>query len=93
MPNRTKQYTSFAIRHRISLFVPPANLTATPELHTLLPADVAMHSTRLPLIDGEVRERLAAYATKYEYCVASFGTFPIDAYYTGVTGATYPLGP
>lgn len=75
--------TCFATRHRIRLIVAPANPSVQPELHASLPADVAMHSTRLPLIDGELRERLAAYATQYEYCVASFCTFRIDTYYTG----------
>lgn len=81
-----------AIRLRAGIVTPPANPTVEPELHALLPAAVAMYSTRLPVLAGDLQQRNAAYAGHYQAAISSFGALRLDAFYIGSTGATYTLG-
>ena len=82
-----------ATQPRVGVLTPPANPTVEPEVHALLPATVAMYSTRLPVLAGDLQQRNAAYAGHYQPALASFGALRLDAFYIGSTGATYTLGP
>jgi maleate isomerase len=80
------------ISHRIGLVVPPSNPTVEPELHALMPATVAVHASRLPVLPGDLAARNAVYADHYPATLAAFGTLTLDAALIGLTGATYGHG-
>jgi maleate isomerase len=80
------------ITHRIGLVVPPSNPTVEPELHALMPATVAVHAGRLPVLPGDLAARNAVYAEHYPATLAAFGNLELDATLIGLTGATYGLG-
>lgn len=77
------------ITHRVGLVVPPANPTVEPEVAALLPAGVALHAARLPVLPGDLRARNAAYPDHYAAALASFGDLSLDVSLIGMTGATY----
>ncbi len=76
---------------RIGIVTPPANPTVEPELRALLSADIAMYATRLPVFAGDLMERTERYASAYPAALQSFGNLEIDAFYLGMTGASYGL--
>ncbi len=82
----------FQIDHRIGIVVPPSNPSVEPEMRALLSTTVALHTTRLPLLSGDLRARLEGYLPHFSPCLASFGDLNMDAYYIGVTGSAYAGG-
>ncbi len=76
---------------RVGIVTPPANPTVEPELRALMPADIAMYTTRLPVFPGDLQERTARYASGYAPALASFGNLRLDAHYIAMTGASYGL--
>lgn len=77
---------------RVGIVTPPANPAVEPEHRALLPLDVAMYTTRLPVLAGDLRARTARYADHYEASIASFGALRLDAVGIAMTGASYALG-
>lgn len=79
---------------RVGLAVPSANPAFEPELRALLPAEVALHAARLPVMPGTtLAERNARYLPAYETALASFGDLALDAQAIGLTGPSYALPP
>jgi maleate isomerase len=76
----------------VGLVVPPANPTIEPEFRALLPEDVHLYATRLPVLPGDLRARVDRYADAYPAAVKSFGSLELDAVVIGATAPSYGLG-
>jgi maleate isomerase len=81
------------ITHRVGIVTPPANPTVEPEMRALLPLEVGMYITRMPVLPGDLDVRNLAYPDHYEACLRSFGALKLEAFFIGLTGATYAYGP
>ncbi|MGP4105193.1 maleate cis-trans isomerase family protein [Nonomuraea sp. KM90] len=79
----------------IGLLVPPANPSAEPEVTHLLTPAAAVHTTRFPVLDRPLAERLAAYNAAVGDMIASFGPLApqLGAVVMACSGSRYPLGP
>jgi maleate isomerase len=77
---------------RIGLITPSANPAFEPELRALLPDDIAVHATRLPVMPGTtLQERNARYVFAYEDAIKTFGDLKLDAMAIGLTGPSYGM--
>jgi maleate isomerase len=77
---------------RVGLVTPSANPAFEPELRELLPPEVAVHATRLPVMPGTtLEERTLRYIPAYDEAAGSFGDLALDALAIGLTGPSYAL--
>jgi maleate isomerase len=77
---------------RVGLLTPSANPAVEPELRHLLPAEAALHATRLPTMPGTTLEqRSAAYLDAAERALADFGALALDALVFAITAPSYAL--
>lgn len=78
--------------YKVGILVPPENPTVEPEMHALLPPSINLFTTRLPVVQGDLRDRLLAYNDAVAASVASFGGMRLDAAYLACTGSSYLVG-
>jgi maleate isomerase len=78
---------------RFGALVPPANPTVEIEYPALLPADVAFHAMRLPVLPGDLDARNKGYVESYPEMVKGFGSLKLDAIAIALTGSQYRLTP
>lgn len=84
--------TEYSRRGSVGILLPPANPTVEPEARRLLAPDVALHSARLPVHDGDLADRLHHYNATLEETVATYGGMSLDVVYYACTGASYLNG-
>jgi maleate isomerase len=77
---------------RVAVATPSANPAVEPEIHHLLPAGVALYTTRFPVMPGTtLMERNAAYLTFYAKAHEAFGALAPKALLLALTGPSYRL--
>lgn len=77
--------------YRLGVLVPPANPTVEIEYPALVPAGVALHAMRLPVIPGDLDARNRGYVPSYAECIKGFGSLKLDAIAVAMTGPQYRL--
>lgn len=79
--------------YRFGGLVPPANPTVEIEYPVLLPADVALHIMRLPVLAGDLDTRNRGYVDSFATMIKGFGSLKLDAIAIALTGSQYRLSP
>lgn len=82
----------YALHGRVGVLVPPENPTVEPEMVRLMPTTVAVHFQRLPVLAGELRERILGYNEAVVSSIAGFGGLALDCIYYAMTGGSYLMG-
>ncbi|MBN9045953.1 MAG: hypothetical protein J0H18_09830 [Rhizobiales bacterium] len=82
-----------APKFRFGGLVPPANPTVEIEYPVLLPADVALHTMRLPVLPGSLDDRNRGYVDSFPQMIKGFGSLKLDAIAIALTGSQYRLSP
>lgn len=80
-------------KFRFGGVVPPANPTVEIEYPVLLPADVVMHTMRLPVLPGDLDDRNRGYVESFPDMIKGFGSLKVDAIAIALTGSQYRLSP
>ena len=80
-------------KFRFGALVPPANPTVEIEYPALLPVDVALHTMRLPVLQGTLDDRNRGYVESFPEMIKGFGALKLDAIAIALTGSQYRLSP
>ena len=84
--------TEYAKHGRVGVLVPPENPTVEPEMFRLMPETVGVHFQRVPVLGGELRDRILGYNAAIESSIAGFGGLALDCVYYAMTGGSYLMG-